>query len=440
MDLYDLTPGLLLTFEPGGEKEAVAQIENLAGVQSVARAEDFASAADMQQLGGAELTVFSNLGVAVANVDLDQQMSIASMPSSPVPVHSVEPEPIFFAFGDDLPGDFGSYLRGYRDAVDHLYRSAFETAPASSSTALRTLGGAFADSDQLTWGLQATRVELSLLSGRGVKVAILDTGFDLDHPDFRGRAVTSASFIANQSVDDENGHGTHCVGVACGPRTPTRGLRYGVAYDAEIFVGKVLTNQGAALGRSTLAGIEWAVRNKCDIISMSLGGLVLPGQSHSIAFEQTARAATQQGSLIIAAAGNDSRRSQGVVKPVSTPANCPSIMAVAALDKGLRVSDFSNAAMNPNAAVDIAGPGIEIYSSAPEPAAPIQPPYFRQWAAQYDTLSGTSMATPFVAGIAALLKESNPTLSAGDLWRTLVSRASPLPYPASDVGAGLAQV
>jgi len=83
---------------------------------------------------------------------------------------------------------------------------------------------------------------------------------------------------------------------------------------------------------------------------------------------------------------------------------------------------------------------VEIYSSAPEPAAPIQPPNFRQWAAQYDFLSGTSMATPCVAGIAALLKEANPNIAAGALWRTLISRASQLPYPASDVGAGLIQV
>lgn len=437
---YDLSPGLLITFEPGGEGDALAEMANSAGITSVAHAADFVNAADMAQLSGAELTVFSNLGVAVANVDPDQQTSISAMPSSPVPVFAVEPEPIFFAFGDDLPGDFGSYLRGYRDAVDHLYRHAFESAPAGAAATARGMAGAFADSDQVTWGLQATRVETSMLSGRGVKVAILDTGFDLDHPDFRGRSVTAASFIPNQTVHDDNGHGTHCAGIACGPRTPTRGLRYGVAYDAEIFAGKVLTNQGSALGRSTLAGIEWAVRNGCHVISMSLGGLVLAGQGYSIAFEQTARAAMQQGSLLIAAAGNDSRRSQGNIKPVSTPANCPSIMAVAALDRGLRIADFSNAAINPDAAVDIAAPGVEIYSSAPEPAAPIQPPHFRQWAAQYDTLSGTSMATPFVAGVAALLKEAHPNLAAGELWRMLVSRASPLPFPASDVGAGLVQV
>jgi subtilisin family serine protease len=82
---------------------------------------------------------------------------------------------------------------------------------------------------------------------------------------------------------------------------------------------------------------------------------------------------------------------------------------------------------------------VAVYSSAPEPAPPPQPPRFRQWPSQYDVLNGTSMATPHVAGIAALLKEANPTLTSGALWRLLVSRSRTLPFPASDVGAGLVQ-
>jgi subtilisin len=437
---YELQPGVLITFDPESASAATAAITNSTGVKDVAYAADFASAADMNQLRGAGMTVFANLGVAVSDMDPDQQMGVSNLATSDAPIMAVEQEPIFFAFQDDLPGEFGTYLRGYKDAVDHLYRRAFESGQTAAGLGPQTASGNYADSQQTTWGLQACRIDTSTLTGRGVKVAILDTGIDLDHPDFRGRSITHESFIPGQTIHDENGHGTHCIGTACGPRTPIRGPRYGIAHEAEIFAGKVLTNQGSALGRSTLAGIEWAVRHGCHIISMSLGGLVLPGQAYSTAFEATARAAMQQGALIIAACGNDSRRSQGVVRPVSNPANCPSIMAVAALDRSMRVADFSNDAINPDAMVDIAAPGVEIYSSAPEPGAPPQPPYFRQWAAQYDTISGTSMATPHVAGIAALLKEANPNFAAGDLWRLLVSRATPLSYPAKDAGAGLAQV
>jgi subtilisin family serine protease len=172
---------------------------------------------------------------------------------------------------------------------------------------------------------------------------------------------------------------------------------------------------------------------------MSLGGRVQQGQTHLDAFENIAREALRRNTLIIAAAGNDSRRSQGTIRPVSTPANCPSIMAVAALDRFLRVADFSNAAINPDARVDIAGPGVDIYSSAPEPAATPQPPFFRQWTARNDTISGTSMATPHVSGIAALLRQENPDMAAADLWRLLVSKSRALQLPSRDIGAGLAQ-
>ncbi len=434
---YDLNPGVLISLQSDAVRESVSALVDRVGLKSVAYAEEFSTAADLAQLRGAGMTVFANLGVAVADIDPDQEVAIASLASDMASVQAVEPEPVFFAF-ETLSSDFPAYLRGYRDAVDHLYQRAF-SSPAGQTEAP---GGAatIRDDNKTTWGLKAIGLGNSSLSGRGVRVAVLDTGFDLDHPDFRGRAITAASFIPDQAVQDENGHGTHCIGTACGPRSPIKGPRYGIAHEAEIFVGKVLTNQGAALGRSTLAGIEWAVRNQCHVISMSLGGLVLPGQPYLVAFETTARNALRQNALIIAAAGNDSRRSQGQRMPVSNPANCPSIMAVAAVDSSFRVADFSNSALNPDAAIDIAGPGVETYSSAPEPAAPPQPPRFRQWPAQYDTISGTSMATPHVAGVAALLREANPGISAGALWRLIVSRASPLPYPASDVGAGLVQL
>lgn len=435
---YDMKPGVLITFDADSVKETVAALSDQAGVKNVAYAADFESAADMGQLSSAGMTVFANLGVAVADLDPDQEMGIASLPAAPGPVAAIEPEPIFFAF-DGAAEALETYLRGYRDAVDHIYEQAFGSLGAAAAPGTPAAPGAFADDDLATWGLNATKVIGSNFSGRGVRVAVLDTGFDLDHPDFRGRSVTTASFIPGQLVQDDNGHGTHCIGTACGAKAPTRGRRYGIAYEAEIFAGKVLTNQGSALGRSTLAGIEWAVRNRCHIVSMSLGGLVLPGQTYLRAFENTARQAMAQNTLIIAAAGNDSRRSQGSKVPVSSPANCPSIMAVAAIDRTLRVADFSNSAINPDAAIDIAGPGVAVYSSAPEPAAPPQPPRFRHWASQYEVLNGTSMATPHVAGIAALLKEANPTLTSGALWRLLVSRARTLQFPASDVGAGLVQ-
>jgi subtilisin family serine protease len=172
---------------------------------------------------------------------------------------------------------------------------------------------------------------------------------------------------------------------------------------------------------------------------MSLGGRVRPGENYLNAFEVPAREALRRNTLIVAAAGNDSHRSQGIIAPVSSPANCPSILAVAAIDRFLRVGDFSNGSVNAGARVDVAGPGVDVYSSAPDPAPPPQPPFFRRWSARYDTLSGTSMATPHVSGVAALLRQANPQVTGDGLWRLLIGKARALSSPTQDVGAGLVQ-
>jgi subtilisin len=371
-----LIPGVLITFKPGMTKAAVEGLRSAAGISSVAFAADFADqAVDPEQTLDAGMTVFDSLGVAVADVDPDQESSLAAaMSGGDTAVDTVEPEPIFFATADGSP-HLAAYLRGYRDAVSHLHDSLVGAAALPGLESVAAID-AFQDTDQATWGLVATETLKAQQSGRGVRVAILDTGLDLDHPDFRGRQVVSRSFIPGQAVQDDNGHGTHCAGTACGASNPVRGRRYGVAHQTEIYIGKVLSNQGSSLGRSTLAGIEWAVSNGCHVISMSLSGRVSPGQRFLNAFETPAREAMRRGTLIIAAAGNDSNRAQNDVEPVGSPANCPSIMAVAAVDRFLRTANFSNGAINPDGRIDIAGPGVNVYSSAPEPAAPAAATFF----------------------------------------------------------------
>jgi subtilisin family serine protease len=233
---------------------------------------------------------------------------------------------------------------------------------------------------------------------------------DLRHPDFTGRAFRGATFVG-QPVQDLHGHGTHCIGTSCGPKAPAGSApRYGIAHQARIFVGKVLSNSGSGATSSVLAGMNWAIANRCAVISMSLGAQG-PVQA---AYTAAGSAAVHRGCLIIAAAGN-------AASQTGSPANSPTIMSVASLDPNLNPSSFSNFGK-----VEIAAPGRDVFSAAPMPR-------------RYATMSGTSMATPHVAGCAALWAQSSASLRGMNLWNRLRATAKALPHPPTTVGRGLVQ-
>lgn len=275
-----------------------------------------------------------------------------------------------------------------------------------------------------TWGINATGAANSGYTGAGVKVAVLDTGFDLHHPDYAGRQIRTASFVPNETVQDFNGHGTHCIGSACG-NVYQNGARYGVANESTIYAGEIFNRQGNTAQAWIFNAIDWAIKSNCDIISMSFGSKVYPGLGHDPAYERAAQYALQNGTLMVAAVGNDSARNRNYFVPVSSPANCPSILGVAAIDSNFRVGDFSNRAINVGGTVGIAAPGVDVYSSWPMNM-------------RYRTISGTSMATPHVAGICALIKEKYPSYTPQQIWQQLVSSARPLTNLPVDIGAGLA--
>src|SRR5690606_17492651 len=156
----------------------------------------------------------------------------------------------------------------------------------------------------------ATGVAESPETGAGIAVAVLDTGLDLEHPDFAGRDVDARSFVAGQTVQDAQGHGTHVAGTARGPLAPSSGRRYGVAHEARLMVGKVLGDDGTGTDADILAGMSWAISSGAQIISMSLGADV---RAVSTAYETAGRRALAAGTLVIAAAGNNARRSAGKI-------------------------------------------------------------------------------------------------------------------------------
>jgi subtilisin len=282
------------------------------------------------------------------------------------------------------------------------------------------------DDGVATWGMHATGAAASALDGSGIGVAVLDTGIDLAHPDFAGREVVTASFVRDEPVDDGHGHGTHCAGVACGTASPSAPPVYGVAHGADLHVGKVLANSGRGADGDIIAGIAWALDHGCRIVSMSLESPVPFGAPHSAVYEQLAQRALRQGTVIFAAAGNGSNRAAGRVNPVSQPADCPSVFAVAAIDRDAGIASFSNGSDPDGGQVDVAGPGVDVRSTWPQPTA-------------YNTISGTSMATPFVAGIAALHAQAG-ALSGPALVNAVLGSGIALPgLGTGDVGRGLVQ-
>ena len=395
-----------------GRSNPARALASIAGLSNVAHTKDFESQAlSMSDSDAAEATVFDELGVAVISSDPDQRSALMAAAAEGDVVLSVEPELIHHAL------TVTDYARGYHDGVSDLYGRL--NGDGGGSTAL---AAAPVDNDQFTWGLQATRVSTSSRTGRGVRLAVLDTGFDVDHPDFAGRSVTTQSFILGETVRDAHGHGTHCIGTSCGSASANR--RYGVATEAEIFAGKVLSDSGSGSDTGILAGINWALANDCKIISMSLGADV---DQLSRAYETVGQRALDRGTLIVAAAGNNAER-PGDPGFVGVPANSPSIMAIAALDpanKPARFSARSSSRTGEGGRVDLAAPGVKVFSSWP-------------MSQRYHSISGTSMATPHVSGIAAMWLESTG-MTGRELWALLVQNATPLDVPNVDVGAGLAQ-
>jgi subtilisin family serine protease len=410
----------IVVFAEGGND--VARLLRGASLANVASSRDFSDGAiDFAQTQTADATILSELNIAVVSADASQISAMQTSSALRGAVLSISPELIHHI----MPGETTGYLSGYADGVAD-FRARLERGTSEEKTngagSRSAETWSFTDTTIATWGLQATRAGSSPYSGQGIGVAVLDTGFDTAHPDFGGRSITTVSFVMGESAQDGHGHGTHCIGTACGPKTPSTGPRYGIAHEAEIFVGKVLNNSGSGADGGILAGINWAILNGCHVVSMSLGADVSRVHPPYVA---AGKRALDRGTLVIAAAGNNANRRAGNFGFVGTPANSPAVLAVGALDQQLAVTFFSarTLAATRGGQIDVAGPGWQVYSSWPMPT-------------RYRTISGTSMATPHIAGLAALWAQQSG-LRGRDLWATLAEEGQRLIAPSVDVGGGL---
>jgi subtilisin family serine protease len=404
---------------------ARARINDLAGLRNVASSKDFtAGVTDAASLAGADALHFESLGIMI--LDSAEAADVLAETSADVdsPILTIEPE--YIAHPTEVrPRELFGYLRGYRDAAEHIYS---EFSNGMTAVLEEEISQVLQDTTQFTWGLQAIGAHTSSLAGQGVKLAILDTGLDLAHPDFIGRQIETETF-AGVPVQDVHGHGTHCAGTACGARSPASGVRrYGVAHGAHLHVGKVFNNapRPQAPTGAVVAGIDWAMRKGCRVASLSLGIQIDQALQQ---YEAPIRRALDAGTLVVAAAGNNARRDTNDFGFVEPPANADAAMAVAAVDGRIQIANFSARSSQQTGVggiVNIAAPGVAVFSSVPAALG------------GHDVFNGTSMATPHVAGVAALL--AGATGDTGQkLWNRLLQTARPLKLLSVDVGAGLVQ-
>ncbi|MHA1770893.1 MAG: S8 family serine peptidase, partial [Candidatus Thorarchaeota archaeon] len=256
------------------------------------------------------------------------------------------------------------------------------------------------DAEQVWGGAEdAVDVVPGNVAGTGVNVAILDTGIDYTHPDLDAVYKGGYDFVDDDSdPKDQNGHGTHCAGIVAAEDNGDGVI--GVAPEASIYAVRVLDAYGSGSTSDIIAGIDWAIDNNMDVISMSLGG-----GSFDSAFNDAINRAYDAGIVVVAASGNDGKEA------ISYPAAYDNAIAVGAIDSSHNLADFSN--YGPEQ--EVVAPGVDIYSTMPTYTVTLNYWWYGGHSQNYDTMSGTSMATPMVAGVVALILCANPDLTPAEV-------------------------
>ncbi len=253
------------------------------------------------------------------------------------------------------------------------------------------------------------------LTGRGVTIAVLDTGVDKSHPDLVGR-VTSQNFTDAPDDGDHIGHGTHVASIAAGTGAASNGAYRGVAPDASILNAKVLDDAGSGYESTIIAGMEWAGALGADVANLSLGTSE-PSDGTDPMSEALNRISRDSGTLFVVAAGNQGPKGW----TVGSPGAADDALTIGSTARDGSLSSFSSrgpregdGALKP----ELTAPGEEIVAARAAGTGMAE-----QINDQYTSLSGTSMATPHVAGVAALLAQAQPSWTAGPMKARLMSSA-----------------
>lgn len=263
-----------------------------------------------------------------------------------------------------------------------------------------------ASSQPIPWGVDRVDADnvWAATTADNVKVAVIDTGIDLDHLDLSGNIKGGVNTIQSwKNADDDNGHGSHVAGIIAALNN-TVGV-VGMGPQIDLYAVKVLNKNGSGYVSDIIEGIDWSINNNINVINMSLGTT-----SDIVSFHDAVIAARNAGIVVVAAAGNSGPNNNTVIYP----AKYPESIAVSATDSSDGQPSFSSRGPE----VDIAGPGVSIYSTYKN--------------GSYATLSGTSMATPHVAGAAALLLSTHPGFTPAQVQSYLQANAELLPSLSSD--------
>ncbi|MET7455058.1 S8 family peptidase [Streptomyces sp. NPDC005574] len=271
--------------------------------------------------------------------------------------------------------------------------------------------------------------------GKGVKIAVLDTGIDATHPDLKDQVIAAKNFSTSADATDKFGHGTHVASIAAGTGAKSGGKYKGVAPGAKLLNGKVLSDDGYGDDSQILAGMEWAAEQGADVVNLSLGGGDTPEIDPLEA--EVNKLSETKGILFAIAAGNDGDFGE---QTIGSPGSAAAALTVGAVDDKDKLASFSSRGPGLDGQIkpDVTAPGVDITAAA-APGSLIdqevgeKPP-------GYLTISGTSMATPHVAGAAAILKQEHPDWTYAELKGALTGSAKGGKYTPFEQGSGRIQV
>ncbi|WP_327398548.1 S8 family peptidase [Streptomyces phaeochromogenes] len=271
--------------------------------------------------------------------------------------------------------------------------------------------------------------------GKGVKIAVLDTGVDTTHPDLKDQVVAEKNFSAAPDATDKYGHGTHVASIAAGTGAKSAGKYKGVAPGAQLLNGKVLDDNGFGDDSGILAGMDWAAEQGADVVNLSLGGGDTPEVDPLEA--QVNKLSEEKGILFAIAAGNSGQFGE---QTVGSPGSAAAALTVGAVDDSDKLADFSSTGPGLDGQIkpDVTAPGVDTTAASAKGSIIAQE--VGENPAGYVTISGTSMATPHVAGAAAILKQQHPDWKYTELKAALTGSAKGGKYTPFQQGSGRIQV